>query len=158
MRTLQYANAIYTGWMSERSKERDSRAANDFKTVWLRKAVLAHERVRSFACAMHSWVRTPLQPIFFLRFEMPYLNACYASSVRISGSVTPLQPIFFLRFEMPYLNACYASSVRISGSVLYLWAEEEISQRQIVRCQQPTKAWFNFFWDRCVWVMYEFYV
>ena len=96
--------------MSERSKERDSRAANDFKTVWLRKAVLAHERVRSFACAMHSWVRTPLQPIFFLRFEMPYLNACYASSVRISGSV------------------------------LYLWAEEEISQRQIVRCQQPTKA------------------
>ena len=61
----QDANAVYTGWMSERSKERDSRAANDFKTVWLRKAVLAHERVRSFACAMHSWVRTPLQPTFF---------------------------------------------------------------------------------------------
>ena len=54
--------------MSERSKERDSRAANDFKTVWLRKAVLAHERVRSFACAMHSWVRTPLQPKYFIRF------------------------------------------------------------------------------------------
>ena len=63
--------------MSERSKERDSRAANDFKTVWLRKAVLAHERVRSFACAMHSWVRTPLQPTFFR--DVKYSYACYAS-------------------------------------------------------------------------------
>ena len=70
--------------MSERSKERDSRAANDFKTVWLRKAVLAHERVRSFACAMHSWVRTPLQPFFFR--DLKYSNACYAS-VRVNGFV-----------------------------------------------------------------------
>ena len=70
--------------MSERSKERDSRAANDFKTVWQRKAVLAHERVRSFACAMHSWVRTPLQPNFFR--DLKYSNACYAS-VRVNGFV-----------------------------------------------------------------------